>query len=141
MKIHIADTDKGIADCYSVMSELRPHIPESEFVFLVLSQMQNGYRLAVGEDDGHIVAVAGFRIGENLAWGRFLYVDDLVTSEKFRPQGYGSELLSWLRNQAKNEGCHQLHLDSGTQRESAHRFYEREGVTKSGFHFVEKLIL
>lgn len=141
MNIHIADTDKGIADCYSVMSELRPHVPESEFVSRVLSQMQNGYRLAAGEDDGHIVAVAGFRIGENLAWGRFLYVDDLVTSEKFRSQGYGSELLSWLRNQAKNEGCHQLHLDSGTQRESAHRFYEREGVTKSGFHFVEKLIL
>ena len=140
MNIHIADADKEIADCYSVMSELRPHVPESEFVSRVLSQMKNGYRLVAGEDDGDIVAVAGFRIGENLAWGRFLYVDDLVTSEKYRSKGYGAELLSWLRNHAKNEDCHQLHLDSGTQRESAHRFYEREGVSKSGFHFVEQLL-
>lgn len=139
MKISLANTDKDIADCYPIMSELRPNVPESEFVFRVRSQEQSGYRLAVGVDNGIIVAVAGFRIGENLAWGRFLYVDDLVTSEKYRSQGYGAEFLAWLRNHAAKEDCHQLHLDSGIQRESAHRFYEREGMSKSGFHFVEQL--
>lgn len=139
MNIHLADTDNEIADCYSVMSELRPHIPEGEFVSKVRRQKKSGYLLAAGEDGGNIVAVAGFRIGENLAWGRFLYVDDLVTSEKYRSKGYGAKFLSWLRNYAENEGCQQLHLDSGTQREHAHRFYEREGVSKSGFHFVEQL--
>lgn len=139
MNIHIADTDKEITDCYSVMSELRPHIPEGEFLSKVRGQMKSGYLLAAAENGGNIVAVAGFRIGENLAWGRFLYVDDLVTSGKYRSKGYGSEFLSWLRIYAENEGCQQLHLDSGIQRESAHRFYEREGVSKSGFHFVEQL--
>lgn len=139
MHIYLADTDKGIDDCYSVMSELRPHIPESEFVSQVRSQEKSGYRLAAGEDGGRIVAVAGFRIGENLAWGRFLYVDDLVTSGIRRSEGHGAELLSWLRNYAVEEGCHQLHLDSGIQREAAHRFYEREGMSKGGFHFVEQL--
>lgn len=65
MNIHLAGTDKDIADCYSVMSELRPHVPESEFVFRVRMQEKTGYRLAAGEDGGRIVAVAGFRIGEN----------------------------------------------------------------------------
>jgi len=32
-----------------------------------------------------------------------------------------------------------MHLYSATRREDAHRFYEREGMSKSGFHFMEKL--
>jgi GNAT superfamily N-acetyltransferase len=139
MNIHLAETDKDITACYTVMGELRPHVPEGEFVFRVRSQEKYGYRLAVAEDGGEIVAVAGFRIGENLAWGRFLYVDDLVTSGKHRSQGYGARLLTWVRNYAITEACSQLHLDSGSQRIDAHRFYEREGMSKSGIHFVEHL--
>jgi GNAT superfamily N-acetyltransferase len=86
-----------------------------------------------------VVAVAGFRVGENLAWGRFLYVDDLVTLTTHRSKGVGASLLSWLRDVASNEGCVQLHLDSGAQRKDAHRFYEREGMLVAGFHFVENI--
>lgn len=32
-----------------------------------------------------------------------------------------------------------MHLDSGTQRKDAHRFYEREGMSVAGFHFVENM--
>jgi len=139
MNIRLAKTDKDIALCYSVMRELRPHVPETEFVTRVRSQEKTGYRLALVEDGDAIVAVAGFRIGENLAWGRFLYVDDLVTSGTCRSRGYGAKLLSWLRERALTECCQQMHLDSGVQREDAHRFYEREGMSKSSFHFVEYL--
>ena len=40
---------------------------------------------------------------------------------------------------AAKEGCLQLHLDSGIQRKEAHRFYEREGMTITGFHFAENI--
>ncbi|WP_363928505.1 hypothetical protein [Thiobacillus sp. 0-1251] len=43
----------------------------------------------VQETDG-VVAVAGFRVGDNFAWGRFLYVDDLVTHPAHRSKGYGA---------------------------------------------------
>jgi hypothetical protein len=48
-------------------------------------------------------------------------------------------LLSWLKERAEKEGCQQLHLDSGTQREDAHRFYGREGMKMASFHFVENI--
>jgi GNAT superfamily N-acetyltransferase len=85
------------------------------------------------------VAVAGFRVGESLAWGRFLYVDDLVTLPAHRSQGYGSGLLAWLRAYAAQAGCGQLHLDSGVQRKDAHRFYEREGMTAAALHFAQTI--
>lgn len=136
MKIRIAETDAEIAACYPVMQELRPHIPREEFLARVRRQEQAGYRLAYLDAGQGPAAVAGFRTGENLAWGDFLYVDDLVTLPQCRSLGYGAKLLAWLKGYAAEAGCGQLHLDSGVQRESAHRFYEREGMARSGFHFV-----
>ena len=48
-------------------------------------------------------------------------------------------MLAWLRQFARDRGCTRLHLDSGLQRTDAHRFYEREGMRKSAFHFFEPL--
>jgi len=136
MTIRIAVTDADITACGPVMRELRPHVPETEFLARVRTQETSGYRLVMVEEGGEVVAVAGIRVGENLAWGRFLYVDDLVTLPAARSRGYGAALLTWLKGYAAEQGCGQLHLDSGLQREAAHRFYEREGVARTGYHFV-----
>lgn len=139
MDIQIAETDTNITACYPVMRELRPHLEEIEFLPLVRKLENAGYRLAFVQQPEGVVAVAGFWIRENLAWGRFLYVDDLVTLASHRSQGIGSRLLTWLREYAAQEGCRQLHLDSGTQRKDAHRFYDREGMSLFGYHFAENL--
>jgi GNAT superfamily N-acetyltransferase len=139
MNIRIATTDSEIALCYYVMRELRPHIAEDQFLSRVRSQEKTGYQLALLEQSNSVVAVAGFRVGENLAWGRFLYVDDLITLPAHRSKGFGACLLSWLREFAEKEGCVQMHLDSGIQRKDAHRFYEREGMSMTSLHFVENI--
>ena len=137
--IAVATTADEIESCYPVMSQLRPHIPFENFARLIQSQMDNGYQLAYISDGQDALAVAGFRVLTNLAWGKFLYVDDLVTSEKSRSKGIGKLLLQWLRKEAKHRGCQELHLDSGIQRKDAHRFYEREGMEMTSYHFMNKL--
>ncbi len=139
MIIRIATTDVDIMACYAVMRELRPHVAEDQFLTRIRSQEILGYRLAFVRESEAIVAVAGFRIAENLAWGRFLYVDDLVTLPIERSKGYGAKLLAWIKEQAVKEACLQLHLDSGIQRQDTHRFYKREGMTIAGYHFSENL--
>lgn len=139
MNILIATTDTEIIACYPVMRELRPHIAEEQFLSRVRGQERTGYRLIYIQEPIGMVAVAGFRVGENLAWGRFLYVDDLVTLPVYRSKGYGVKLFAWLKEKAAMEGCEQMHLDSGIQRKEAHRFYEREGMTMASLHFVEKV--
>lgn len=136
MEISIAKSDAEILACYPVMRELRPHVTEESFVERVRKQEKSGYILACLRDSGSPAAVAGFRLGENLAWGRFLYIDDLVTLPAQRSRGFGSELLKWLTDYAAEQGCDQLHLDSGMQRKDAHRFYEREGMQRAGYHFA-----
>jgi len=69
VNIQIAESDADIAACYRVMSELRPHVDQQAFVTRVQAQEQQGYRLVFAEDSDGAVAVAGFRVGESLAWG------------------------------------------------------------------------
>ena len=102
-------------------------------------QQQEGYRLALLSEDSRVRAVAGYRLGENLAWGRFLYVDDLVTDDSQRSSGHGAGLLAWLRETASEAGCDELHLDSGVQRFDAHRFYLRHGMKIASHHFCLEL--
>jgi GNAT superfamily N-acetyltransferase len=95
-----------------------------------------GYRLAALEQAGVVCAVAGFRVFDMLHRGRNLYVDDLVTDETRRSSGCGATLLQWLMARAGREGCARLDLDSGVQRAGAHRFYFREGMAISAYHFT-----
>ncbi|MCG7897186.1 MAG: GNAT family N-acetyltransferase [Candidatus Thiodiazotropha lotti] len=139
MTIRLAETDQEIQRCYPVMAELRPHIRESEFVSRVRDQQQSGYRLAMLLVDAEPVCLAGYRVSENLAWGRFLYIDDFITRAERRSRGNGAALLDWLKREAQQQGCRQIHCDSGLQRELAHRFYERESMPKTGFHFAAPL--
>jgi GNAT superfamily N-acetyltransferase len=117
------------------MKQLRSHLSEQNFIDQVNRQTEGGYRLAFVEVDGAVTSVAGFRISECLAWGVFMYVDDLVTDENIRSKGYGKVMLSWLLQYAERSGCKQLHLDSGVQRFGAHRFYLTHGMDITCHHF------
>jgi len=134
-EVRVAQTDAEIASCGPVLRELRPHIAENDLVARVRRQEQTGYRLAMLEEDGIVQAVAGFRIHENLASGRMLYVDDLVTRAEARSRGYGAALLAWLVDLARQEHCDNLELDSGHQRHAAHRFYLAQRMSIVSHHF------
>ncbi len=134
--ITVVNAAEDISACYPVMAQLRPHVNEKDFLERVRKQISEGYRLACLYDNGAIKSVAGFRIIENLAMGRHLYVDDLVTDENSRSKGYGAAMFDWLVDYAKTHSCGQLHLDSGVHRFGAHRFYLGKRMDITGYHFA-----
>lgn len=106
-------------------------------------QRAEGYRL-VGvfeEGESEAAAMAGFRIGHSIAWGHYLYVDDLSTLPDARRRGHGRALLDWLLEEAARLGCDQLHLDSGVglDRADAHRLYLNAGMVIASHHFACRL--
>ncbi len=136
LRITVARTSAQVKRCHPVMRELRPHCKRpQDFVERVRRQQRQGYLLAFLEADGQVQAVAGYRYGESLFAGRFLYVDDLVTAEGARSRGYGGQLLDWLLAEAQAHGCEQLELDSGVQRFEAHRFYFAKQMKIAAYHF------
>ncbi len=134
-----AKTDAEIEACFEVMSELRPDLNKQEFLPTLRNMELEGFRLMYIATDSKVVAVAGYRICSNLFMGKHLYVDDLVTAESARSSGYGERMIEWLRDKAKRSGCKILHLDSGTHRGRAHKFYFEQGFTIASYHFSEEL--
>jgi GNAT superfamily N-acetyltransferase len=139
MQIRLAKTDEDILSCFPVMRQLRLHLIRDEFVARVRRQEKDRYCLALLEENGQVRAVTGFRLSESLAWGKYLYVDDLVTDESERSRGYGQHLFDWLLDFAKARDCEQVHLDSGVQRFGAHRFYLRNRMDIGAHHFALSL--
>ncbi|UTA49052.1 GNAT family N-acetyltransferase [Simiduia sp. 21SJ11W-1] len=138
--IKLATSDADIQACYSVMRQLRPQLIAERFVSCIRQMQAEGFQLAMAQAEGAVVAVAGFRVSTNLHLGKNLYVDDLVTDSRVRSQGYGEELVAWLEAFGKVQGCVALHLDSGAQRDQAHKFYFAQGFTITSFHFVKSLV-
>lgn len=136
IRVQTMESDDDVLATWEVMRQLRPHIAEENYLPTVRRMMQSdGYRLTAVVQDGRVSAVAGYRFMEMLYCGRILSVDDLITDAHSRSRGHGKRLLDWLIALARTRGCDELHLDSGVQREHAHRFYFREGLTVNAFHF------
>lgn len=119
----------------SVLLQLRPQYDEDGLIAQIRQQQAAGYQVAYVEETDRVLCVAGFVIGEKLAWGKHLYIDDLVTDDGQRSRGAGKAMMDWLKVLARDQGCGQIHLDSGVQRFAAHRFYLREGYSIASHHF------
>lgn len=135
IRIAVAETSADIARCFPVMSQLRPKIAEADFVALVEGlAKRTGLTLAYLDDEG-VRAVAGYRISEWLANGRYLEIEDLVTADGSRSKGYGGRLFDWLVDVAARNDCGQVRLVSNVKRVDAHRFYLRKGMTLEAHYF------
>ena len=139
MNVHLATNLPEIKRCAPVLRELRTFLTEEEITNRVQQQMPDGYRLAYAEAADSVASVAGFRILRNLTYGKFLYVDDLVTRADQKRSGYAGQLLEWLSEHARDQGCAFLILDSGVQRFEAHRFYLAHRMDITAHHFARKL--
>jgi GNAT superfamily N-acetyltransferase len=137
--IELAPGDERLSSVFGVMKELRPHLDEEEFKRLHAVCEPQGYRIAAVFDGDECRACAGYRLMTNLVSGHHMYVDDLVTAEGWRSQGYGRLLNEYLVGVAKKEGCSSVQLDSATHRREAHRFYFRERYSIFSYHFVRTL--
>jgi GNAT superfamily N-acetyltransferase len=135
MQVKLLSEDRELEQIAPVLLELRPQYSQAQLLQQIRKQQADGFQLAWVEEDGAVLCVAGFVIAEKLAWQKHLYVDDLVSSEKQRSRGAGKMLMDWLKHYAREQGCQQLHLDSGVQRFAAHRFYLREGFAIASHHF------
>jgi GNAT superfamily N-acetyltransferase len=140
--IKLMENDTDIMSCFYVLKQLRTHLEVETFLDTIHTLQKNyNYQLLAVIPDNEVKAVAGYRIAESLAWGKYMYVDDLITDEKSRASGYAKLLVSWLEGEARKQDCEQFHLDSaaGPHRYDAHRFYLKNKMDITAHHFQKSL--
>ena len=125
--------------------ELRAWVGDADAIVETIDSVQrpDGYRLIGSFDDGEpdAAGVAGFRVQQNLASGRHLYVDDLVTAADRRGRGHAAALFEWMFEEGRRLDCPSFQLDSGVgpERADAHRFYFNQGLRIVSYHFARRL--
>ncbi|PUA19333.1 GNAT family N-acetyltransferase [Glaciimonas sp. PCH181] len=140
VKIKHIESDADLEASFSVMKELRPHLSDrASYAAQIAQQRTQGYRLLAAWRDGAIVGLAGYRLLDNLLYGHFIYVDDLVVTASLHRAGLGERLLQAARQQAIALHCNHFVLDTGLHMALAQRFYFRQGLLARGMHFVEPL--
>lgn len=93
-KIALVESDEEILNCFAVISDLRSHIKPDEFLPTIKRLIENaGFQMAYLADGGEIKAVAGFRISEWLAAGKYLEIEDLATKTGEQSKGFGGKLF------------------------------------------------
>ena len=136
ISVRLATTDDDLLACFPAMAELRPMLADARMFALACRRMgEDGYRILAAWDDNAVVALAGYRVQVNFVFGKFLYVDDLVTRESARGQQWGAQLIERLRLTSAEEGCSRLVLDTAMTNTLAQRFYFRAGLLPMALGF------
>lgn len=135
MEVQFLEKNADYTSVLDMLLQLRPSYNRDSLAAQVEKQQSMGYQVVYVKSKQNILAVAGFNVGEKLAWGKYIYIDDLVTHCECRSRGVGSFLIDWFKSYALENSCDQIHLDSGVQRFPAHKFYLREGFNIASHHF------
>lgn len=127
-----------------VHQQLQPFLPTDpqKYISQISSICRNNptrILLAVSHDNPkNVLGLATYRVIHNIQYTKRFYCDDLVTDESKRSLGVGRCLVNAMEDVARIAGADCVTLDSGCERQRAHKFYYREGFFIDQFEFTLK---
>lgn len=139
MSIREARSDADYHMAYTIIRQLFPHLDMQTYARRMFVARATGYRMFVGEMDKQVVGVIGVIANHNLHDGFVTYIEHVVVDKKHRGHGYGSELIRFAEDRAREEGCYLIELDTDTGAERAAKLYESSGYQKSGDYYFKQL--
>lgn len=98
------------------------------------------YAALVAERESVVLGVGGASLGRYFEKnGVYTRLVVLAVAEAHRGLGVGEALVRAVERWARLRGAQELFVNSGSQRHSAHRFYERCGFKVTGVRLVKGL--
>ncbi|MGE0737903.1 GNAT family N-acetyltransferase [Sulfurimonas sp.] len=95
----------------------------------------------VASHDGEIVAMVNILYTFSTALGaKVAILEDMIVDERYRGQDIGSSLMDFALKRIKAKGCKRITLLSDSDNFKAHKFYEKQGFTKSAMIPFRKVI-
>ena len=87
----------------------------------------------INEVDGRIISSCVCVIIPNLTRNvrPYAFIENVVTHEDYRGEGYAGECLEFARQIAEKENCYKMMLLTGSKKPETLRFYEKAGYNSS----------
>lgn len=137
--IREARSDADYYAAYPIIRQLFPQLDMQTFARRVFVARATGYRMFMGEVKDTVVGVIGVVANHNLHDGFVTYIEHVVIDKQYRGRGYGSDLIKFAEDRAREEGCYLIELDTDIGADRAAKLYENSGYQKSGDYYTKQL--
>lgn len=104
-----------------------------EYVF---EQFDNGLKIIGYYNDEELVGYLGYEIKEKAT--KFIWIDELVITEKERGKGYGTLLMNEIKNIQEKENIQRIELNVFDFNQNAVKLYKKLGYVEQRYIFELK---
>ena len=95
-----------------VMKELYPSLTEVQYTEMLTSMLPHNYQQIAVYDEERCVGISGFWVGTKLWCGKYLELDNVIVSAKYRSKGVGKIMSEYLEKKAIELNCNIQVLDA-----------------------------
>lgn len=134
-----ARSDADYHRAYPIIRQLIPDLDMQTYAQRVFVARATGYRMFVAELDHEVVGVIGIMPNYNLHDGYVTYIEHVVIDEDYRGHGYGTSLIQFAEQRAREEGCKLIELDTDFGHDEAENLYRKSGYTYIGKYHQKEL--
>ena len=90
-------------------------------------------------DQNRLIGVAGLWYQMRHYSGRSCELDHVYIDERFRSEGIGKKLFTFIEAHVTSKGCEAIELNTYVQNSASHKFYYNLGFKILGFHFLKEI--
>lgn len=139
MEIRELNSKAEMLENYTLLTEVYPELTIEEYSKELDDMLPHNYGQVAVYEGENCLGLTGYWIGTKLWCGRYLELDNVVVSKKYRSKGAGKKLFDFMQKKAEEENCNMLALDSYSDNFKAHKFFYGQGFIPRGFHFINIL--
>lgn len=136
MKLVEITSKEEMLNNFELIKEMYPSITLDQYSKELDIMLPHNYGQVAIFDGDQCAGLTGYWIGSKLWCGKYMELDNVIVSQKYRRQGVGQRLFSFMEEKAKELDCTILALDSYTDNFSSHKFFYEQGYVPRGFHFI-----
>lgn len=123
----------------ALLQEMYPNLSLEDYSKDLDDMIPNNYFQVAVFENGKCLGLSGVWFGTKLWCGKYIELDNIIVSNKFRSKGVGKYIFDYVQNLGKEMGVSMLSLDSYVTNHKAHKFFYNEGFGPKGFHFIKIL--
>lgn len=123
---------EGFLYHYNHRKDLFKKKTKAELKEYVFEQIENGLKI-IGYYNDELVGYLAYEIKEKAT--KFIWIDELVITEKERGKGYGTLLMNEIKNIQEKENIQRIELNVFAFNENAVKLYKKIGYVEQRYIF------
>lgn len=124
---------QGLLQLYTQLHDnSMPELNEELYSLWKQILSDHNHHILIGCQEDTIIASCVVIIVPNLTHNQRPYalIENVITDERFRNRGYGTQLLNAAKAIALKENCYKIMIMTGSKKESTLNFYEKAGYNR-----------